>query len=199
MVFQLVGLLVSPSMTAEADLEVVLQPILVIFTGVPGTGKTILAEHAAQWLHAPLFNKDELEATLWRSRIGRDANSGWASYELLTTLARGQLRRRQSAILDSVATLERIRSPWRALAAEFAIPLRIVQTICSDDATHRARLHVRQRGIPGWPELTWDEAVRVAETFEPWTDTRLILDAVEPLGSNLDTLRTYLMHGVLPS
>jgi len=45
------------------------QPLLVVFTGIPGTGKTTLAEQAARWLGAPLFSKDEIEATLWRSGI----------------------------------------------------------------------------------------------------------------------------------
>jgi len=185
-------------MHGEATLDLALEPILVIFTGVPGTGKTTLADHAAQWLRAPLFSKDELEVTLWRSGIGRDANSGWAAYELLTTLAIAQLRHRQSAILDSVATLERIRSPWRALAAEFAVPLRIVETTCTDEAIHCSRLSLRQRGIPGWPELTWDEAMRIARNFEPWTDERLVLDAIEPLDRNLSALRAYLTDGELP-
>lgn len=170
-------------------------PRLVIFSGAPGTGKTTLAEYAAESLGAPLFSKDELEATLWRSSIRRDANSGWAAYELLTTLAARQLRLGQSAILDSVATLERIRAPWRALAAEFSVPLRIVEATCSDGALHRVRLKARQRGIPGWPEPTWPEVAEVAEKFEPWTDDRLVLDAAEPLDQNLRALRAYLFAG----
>jgi predicted kinase len=196
--FQVAGIVVFCSMAMDADPGLPLPPVLVIFTGVPGTGKTTLAEQAARWLHAPLFSKDELEATLWRSGIRRDVNSGWAAYELLTTLARNQLQRGQSALLDSVATLERIRAAWRALAVEFDAPLRIVETICSDQAIHRARLHVRQRGIPGWPELGWDEAVQIAERFEPWTEARLVLDAVEPLGQNLAALRRYLLLGEMP-
>jgi len=181
---------------ASGDIaRLAVQPLLVIFSGAPGTGKTTLAEHAAEWLGAPLFSKDELEATLWRSGIRRDANSGWAAYELLTTLATGQLRHGRAAILDSVATLERIRSPCRATAAEFGIPVRIIETICSDRSLHCSRLLTRQRGIPGWPELTWPEVIQIAKTFEPWTADRLVLDAVEPLGRNLRSLRAYLLGG----
>jgi predicted kinase len=118
-------------------------PDLVIFSGVPGTGKTTLAEHAAQWLRAPLFSKDELEATLRRSGITAEMNSGWATYELLTVLARGQLERGQAAILDSVATHVRIREQWRALSVEFGACLRVIETVCTDNEAHRARLAQR--------------------------------------------------------
>lgn len=130
------------------------QPQSIIFTGLPGTGKSTLAEEAATLLRCPLFAKDQLEATLRRSGIGADANSGWAAVELLNTLAREQLRRGQSAILDCVATFERMREPWRVLARTYGTRLRIVECVCSDETLHRARLEIRQRGIPGWPELT---------------------------------------------
>ena len=119
-------------------------------------------------------------------------NSGFAAYELLTTLAAGQLTRRQSAVLDSVATLERIRAPWRALAQRTGAQLRVIETICSDAALLRSRLEIRKRDIPGWPELTWEEALRVARNFEPVSDARLTVDAAEPLASNLGALRDYL-------
>ena len=35
--------------------------------------------------------KDVVEATLWRSGIGREQRSGWAGYELLGSLAEAQL------------------------------------------------------------------------------------------------------------
>jgi lactoylglutathione lyase len=175
------------------DVAAPTRPVLVIFAGVPGTGKTTLATFAGEWLNAPVFSKDELEATLWRSGIRRDANSGFAAYELMTTLADGQLARRQSAVLDSVATFERIRAPWRALALRTGADLRVIETICSDTALQRTRLATRRRDIPGWPELTWDEALNVAGNFEPVADARLILDAAEPLASNLRALRDYLV------
>jgi predicted kinase len=169
------------------------RPQLIIFTGLPGTGKPTLADEAASLLRCPLFAKDQLEATLRRSGIGADANSGWAAIELLTTLAAEQLRRGQSAILDSVATFERIRERWRALAREHAARLRIVECVCSDEALHRARLERRRRGIPGWPELTWDDILAVRSRYEPWSDPRLILDAARPLAANGAALHTYLL------
>jgi predicted kinase len=167
---------------------------LVVVTGPPGTGKSTVAEYAARLLRCPVFSKDWLEASLWRSGIGRDTNSGWAAYELLTTLAENQLRLKQSAILDSVATFERIRSSWRSLAAQYGAVFRVVECVCSDRELQRSRLEVRNRGIPGWPELTWAEAESVRERYEPWQDDRLVLDTVHPVDVNREALHSYLQH-----
>jgi predicted kinase len=166
---------------------------LVIFTGLPGTGKSTLADEAVTILGCPAFAKDQLEAALRRSNIGADAGSGWATYELLTVLATEQLRRGQSAILDSVATFERIRARWRALAQEHGSRLRIIECVCSDEALHRARLATRQRGIPDWPELSWDDVLDVRARYVPWSDPRLILDAARPFETNRASLRDYLL------
>src|SRR5437868_2435858 len=97
---------------------------LVVFAGLPGTGKSTLSAHAARMLGCPLFVKDELEATLRRNGIGPEQHSGWAAYELLTTLGEGQLRLGQSAILDSTATFERVRAAWREAAARHGAAFR---------------------------------------------------------------------------
>src|SRR6266550_1547389 len=153
---------------------------LVVFSGLPGTGKSTLAEAAGRTLGWPVFAKDRLEAALWRSGIARDAGhgSGWAGYELLTTLAEQQLRLGQAAILDCVAGRDAIRRQWRELAARSGAKFRVVECISSDEALHQARLTGRQRGIPGWYELDWAEVERIRAEYEPWSDEHLTVDMV---------------------
>jgi len=163
-----------------------------MFTGLPGTGKSVLSEQAARMLGCPLFSKDMIEATLWRSGVGSDANSGWAAYELMTSLAECQLRLGQSVVLDSVATYERIRSRWRDFAASHGATFVAVECVCSNEDLQRSRLVDRQRGIPGWYEIDWHQVEQTRANYEPCTGQRLVLDAVHSLDHNGDALRTYL-------
>jgi len=165
---------------------------LILFCGLPGTGKSTLAEGLGRALTLPVFAKDWLEAALWRSHIGREQGSGWAGYELLTALAESQLRLGQAAILDCVAGREALRGRWRALAEQHGARFRAVECVCADQALHRRRLAGRQRGIPGWYELGWDEVERVRAEYEPWTTDRLVLDMAAPVADNLASVVAYV-------
>jgi predicted kinase len=168
---------------------------LIVFAGLPGTGKSSIAEAVARELSIPIFAKDWLEATLIRCEL-KPADSGQglgsAGYQLLTTLAERQLHLGQSVILDSVASTLSIRAEWRRLAQTYRAAWHVIECVCSDEAMHRDRLRVRQRGIPGWHELDWPEVERVKAYYAPWNEERLILDAVNPLEANVAAALHYL-------
>jgi predicted kinase len=166
----------------------------IVFTGLPGAGKTSIAEAVARELGIPVFAKDWLEATLIRCELSSAASGslGSAGYELLTTLAERQLQLGQSVILDSVASTLSIRATWRTLAQAYQAEWRVVECICSDEAAQRDRMKVRQRNILGWHELDWSEVERVKAYYAPWDEERLILDAVNSLEGNITTALNYL-------
>jgi predicted kinase len=165
---------------------------LIVFSGLPGTGKSSIAEAVGRELGIPVFAKDWLEATLRRSGLGANEKVGYAGYELLTTLAQRQLQLGQPVILDSVASIETVRTRWRELAAQYHADWRVIECVCSDEAAHRARLAVRERGIPGWHELTWDDVERVKAYYAEWQDERLTLDAVNALDENIAVALNYI-------
>ena len=167
----------------------------IVFTGLPGTGKSSIAEAVARELSVPVFAKDWLEAALIRCELQPAEGGpplGSAGYQLLTILAERQLQLGQSVILDSVASTLSIRATWRALAAAYRAEWRVIECICSDEAAQRERMKVRQRNIPGWHELDWSEVERVKAYFTPWNEERLILDAINPLEDNVAAALHYL-------
>lgn len=167
---------------------------LIIFSGLPGTGKSTLAEAVGKCLGIPVFAKDWLEALLLQSGlkpVDKNRSLGYIGYDLLTLLAKRQLMLGQSVILDSVAATKTIRSEWRRLAKRYQAEWRVIECVCSDESIHRARLKVRKRGIPGWHELAWSEVERVKRYYIPWRQRHLILDMANPFEENLANARAY--------
>ena len=160
---------------------------LIVFSGLPGTGKSTLAEDVGRNLGIPVFAKDWLEATLIRSELkatNEQISLSFAGYELLTILAERQLMLGQSVILDSVAASQTIRNTWHRLSDQYTADWRVIECCCSDEALHQARLKDRQRNIPGWHELAWSEVERVKRYYVPWQEERLVLDMANPFAEN---------------
>ena len=167
---------------------------LIVFSGLPATGKSMLAETLAKSMAFPVFAKDWIEASLLRSGLtstGTESRLGITGYDLLTTLAERQLILDQSVILDSVASTETIRTTWRQLAKRFNADWRVIECTCTDESLHRSRLQLRERRIPGWYELTWSDVLGVKERYVAWKEERLILDMVNPFGENLAKAKAY--------
>ena len=167
---------------------------LIVFSGLPGTGKSTIAKAIGRGLGIPVFAKDWLEGTLKNSKLVTDETEkflGSAGYGLLTVLAERQLMLGQSVILDSVASTESIRTTWKELCKKYNAEWCVIECICSDIAIHRSRLSGRQRGIPGWHELEWSEVERVRSYYVPWQENRLVLDLVRPVDKNISAALEY--------
>lgn len=168
---------------------------LIVFSGLPGAGKSALAEAVGRAQGIPVFAKDWLEATLLRCELAPSNPQkplGSAGYELLTILAERQLTLGQSVILDSVASTLSIRAAWKTLAAQYRADWCVVECVCPDEAVHRARIASRQRNIPGWHELTWQDVEHVRSYYAAWQEPRLVVDTLAPLEQNLETILAYL-------
>jgi predicted kinase len=157
-------------------------PRLIVMAGLPGTGKSTVADGLARLIRSPVVSVDPIEAALWRAGIGRNQPTGLAAYLVAEAVAAASLALNQTVIVDAVNPVEPAREQWRILAARHRVLLRLIETVCSDEELHRSRLEHRHRDIEGFREPTWDEVMRRQEEVEPWFDERLVLDTVAPLG-----------------
>jgi predicted kinase len=171
------------------------QPQVIIFTGLPGTGKSTLAEQVARTVGAPAFAGDWLMGALQPAHAAlasldrSEYVAAW--FSLLRTLVTRQLMLGQSAVVDDVV-IESQFSLWRETAARFSARLFLIECICSDEVIHRARIEGRTRGIPGWHEVGWDHVERMRAEVVPITADRLTVDAMEPVEDNIRHVLGYI-------
>ena len=173
-------------------------PLLVLVTGLPGTGKSTMADVAATELGAPVLGHDwamsglrpypELQETLDAMGLRGHREVGWS---ILWAVARSQLRRGQPVVLDGVARAPEVAGS-RALAREEGARSFVVTTQCSDVELHRSRIEGRQRGIPGWYELDWAHVARARDEWEALDGADIVLEATAPVAENAASLRMAL-------
>lgn len=163
---------------------------VVAFTGLPGTGKSTLAERLARHMKAPAFAGDWLMGALKPSGVLSTLERSTYKelyHRLLWTLASRQLTLDQSAVLDCLV-VDALVGVWDERAKQFHARLFVVECFCSDEGLHRSRLEGRRRGIPGWHEVDWDHVLRMREEYPPLRSPHLRLDAVNRLEDNLEAV-----------
>jgi predicted kinase len=166
---------------------------MIVFSGVPGTGKSSLADALGSAVGVPVFAIDWLLGALDPFGGRRLEELGMAGYELLTTLALRQLMLGQSVILDSPIEEIPTRQRWTSLAERFGAEMVVIDCICSDPDLHKTRVEGRQRGIPGWHEGgNWENVAKRVAEYPKWAQDVLTVDAVNSLEDNLRLVRDHV-------
>ena len=161
--------------------------MLLIFGGLPGTGKTTIATGLAKRIHAFHLRIDSIEQALRNSNV---TISGPEGYVVAYAVAEDNLRLGHTVIADSVNPIEVTRAAWRGVAQRASKPYVEIEVVCSDQAEHRRRVESRTADIPGHRLPTWQE-VRDRE-YEPWDSDIVIDTAGQDIDASVSALRERL-------
>ena len=157
---------------------------LIVLSGLPGTGKSAVADRLAQALRLAVFSVDPIESAIVASGIKRSFETGLAAYVVVEALADRSLANGLDAIVDAVNSVDEARDMWRELARKRGARLAIIECTITDRAVHEARLAARERGL-AIPEPSWEDVQRRATEWVPWPEPHLTLDAANPLEDNV--------------
>ncbi|CAI8798889.1 Glutamate synthase (NADPH) large chain [Pseudomonas chlororaphis] len=161
--------------------------MLIVFSGLPGSGKTTIARALASHLRATYLRIDSIEQAL---RNGGMAEVGKAGYEVAIALARSNLALGNRVVADCVNPLAESRQAWQGLAEAEQSPLLNVEVICTDIAEHRRRVESREADVPGLRPPSWQSVLD--HDYQAWSGERLTLDS--SLLSPAEAVRIILEH-----
>ena len=165
--------------------------------GLPGSGKSTIAEVIGETLSKPIVSVDPIESSILRAGIDPDQPTGLAAYLVAETLAESVIRAGRGLIVDAVNAVDPAREQWVNLAARLDEPLKFVEVVCSDPAVHRARLEARGRNLPNLTEPTWFAVEQSLDEYADWTGPsagidRITVDTVEPLEVVVERVLAFL-------
>ena len=149
--------------------------LLVVFAGLPGSGKSVLSRGTADALGATYLRIDSIESAIVATLTPFTDNP--VGYVIAEQVAADQLVAGRDVVADAVNSVAPARDGWVALAARTGAELRFVEVICSDPAEHRRRVQTRGPEMPGHHVPTWEQVQR--RRCEPWPPElsgRLVVD-----------------------
>lgn len=164
--------------------------MLVVFSGLPGTGKTTISRELAIRLQAVHLRVDSIEQAIRDAGVA-DLDVGKGGYLAAQALARSNLELGNRVVVDCVNPLAESREAWRSVAKLTGVRCLDVELHCSDVVEHRHRVETRVIDIPRLRAPSWQSVL--GHEYETWQSEPLRLDtAVMAIDEAVMTILAHL-------
>jgi predicted kinase len=171
--------------------------MLIAMAGLPGAGKSTLAEVVGARRNTVVLSVDQIETAILEAGISAGQPTGLAAYLVAETLAESVLMHDRDIIIDAVNAVDPAREQWVNLAERTGSGVRFIEVVCSDREMHKQRLIERaeKRELSG--ALVRNAVEHNLDEYAAWTGTsgavaRITLDSAGAIGVNVERAIAFL-------
>ena len=165
---------------------------LLVFSGLPGTGKSTLSYRYANKNNAIWLSVDPIEGAMKVSGVENNYQLGVAAYEVMYVIADSHLELGREVVIDAVNPVEESRQLWRKLAKKHDIQAIFIECQTKDTKAHKERVEKRVRNIQGMKEIDWQRVQVRKSEYQPWTEDRIVINTDGSIEKSFKELEDFL-------
>lgn len=159
--------------------ETTAKPVLLLLSGLPGTGKSFLARRLAEALPFVIIESDVVRKILFPQPLYTAQESRWVHRTCHALMAR-LLKRGVRVIYDATNLIEYHRELVYRIAQKAGARLVVVKTVASEEVAQE-RLRARQEEARELSDADWRVYRRMASRQEQVSHPHLVIDTSEDL------------------
>ena len=149
---------------------------LIVFSGLPGSGKSTIARGLATKIGAVWLRIDSLEQAIRDSGLVTGPLDD-AGYRAGYAVAQDNLGLGLDVIGDSVNPWMLTRNGWRDVGLRAGAQVIEIETVCADLGEHRRRVETRTNEVSGLALPDWQAVIQ--RDYHPWDRDHLTIDTAE--------------------
>ena len=164
----------------------VARPVLVVVSGLPGTGKSYFCRKLAERLPSVTLESDALRRVLFPAP-GYSLPESARLFQTIRLLAERLLKRGVSIILDATNLSERYRQCFYSIASRLEVKL-ILVGVEAPPSLVKERLKARLKNIAEKSEADWEVYRRMWRSVERITRKHYVVDTSRDIVPVLDEI-----------
>ena len=157
--------------------------MLILISGLPGTGKTRISRELASRLGAVHISSDSIRKKMLEKRTYSEEEKALV-YKEMVSQASNSLSQGKNVIADATFYKESLRRQMREAAENAGTDFFIVECILPEE---KAKERISSR-TGGDSEAKYGEYLIVKKAFEPFTEERITIDTSLPVNESVETI-----------
>jgi thymidylate kinase len=166
--------------------------MLIVVAGLPGSGKSALADGLAGVLGAVVVSVRPDRERDDRRRHHRRLEAGVAAYEVAGAVAAQNLALGRTVVVDAVSDSEAARSTWWRAAAVAESAIAVVEVAVSGPDRAPPPAGESQPRLRPHRGADLDGRAAASGALRPWSVDRLVVDSTQPLDHLVDQVRKHV-------